>query len=75
MTGPWSDPGPSSSGPCGSCSQHQDLVHQGQEDQGYLLHAEHAQPGRHPEMSDRRVLVPRAGSGPHPAGPAKGHCK
>lgn len=75
MTGPWPDPGPSPPGPRGGRPQHQDLVHQGQENQSHLLHAEHAQPGRHSEMSDRRMLVPRAGSGPNPAGPTKGHCK
>ena len=57
--GPRPDPGPPSPGP-GSCSQeHQSVVHQGVQDQGYLSHTQHVQSRCHSEVSHRRMLVSR----------------
>jgi len=58
-TGVEPDSGPPASRPRGSGKEHQSLVHQSAKDQSHLPHSQHVQPGRHSEMSDQRVLVPR----------------
>ena len=51
------DPGPSSPCTCGGSQECQGVVHQGAQDQGHLPHPQHVQPGRHPQVPHRRVLV------------------
>ena len=41
----------------------------GEEDQGHLPHHEYVQPGCHPEVPHRRVLVSRGGPGRDPGRP------
>ena len=68
VSGARPDRGPPASRPGGSGQEHQGVVHQGAQDQSHLPHAEHVQPGRHAEVSDRRVLVSGGRPRQNPAG-------
>ena len=47
------DRGPPSASAAGRLQDHACVVHQGEEDEGHLPHAQSVQHRRHPEMSDR----------------------
>lgn len=67
------DRGSQAAGPAGRRQDSQSVVHQGEEDEGHLPHPQPVQHRRHPEVSDRRGVVPRLRHGLHPVCSAEGN--
>lgn len=63
--------GPPSASATGCLQDHASVVHQSEEDEGHLPHAQPLQHWCHPEVSDCRGVVSRLGPGLHPVCPAQ----